>query len=220
MRPLAKLLASDLRYGLGSAVLGRVALVAAVSLLVFFLSYTALLVKAPELQGRLTLGEGLLCMWRGMAPYSPQSGRPFTFPMAWLALALSSLYVVADYPFRDLGGMGAHLIVACRSRWAWWLAKCGWVVAVALACWLATLALGAVVALASGGGLDLGVRPGVAAVLNAGRNEATGSTLLTHFQLKSCTNLSETEFWHTKKRAPKRKFLKNAILETETIKFG
>ena len=46
------------------------------------------------------------------------------------------------------------------------------------------------------------------------------SYLLIHFQSKSCTNLSETKFWHKKKRAPKRKFLKNAILETETIEFG
>ena len=36
----------------------------------------------------------------------------------------------------------------------------------------------------------------------------TESNLLTHFQLKNCTNLSETEFWPKKKRAPKRKFLK------------
>ena len=48
----------------------------------------------------------------------------------------------------------------------------------------------------------------------------TKSNLLTHFQSKSCTNLSETEFLHNKKRAPERKFLKNAISETETIEFG
>ena len=63
----------------------------------------------------------------------------------------------------------------------------------------------------------------------AGRNDGiwpkndeplTGSYLLTHFKSKSWTNLSETEFWHKKKRAPKRKFLKNAITETATIEFG
>ena len=37
------------------------------------------------------------------------------------------------------------------------------------------------------------------------------SYLLTHFQTKSCTNLSKTEFWHKKKRALKRKFRKNAV---------
>ena len=46
------------------------------------------------------------------------------------------------------------------------------------------------------------------------------SYLLTHFQSKSCTNVSETEFWNNNKRAPKRKFLKNAISETETIEFS
>ena len=48
----------------------------------------------------------------------------------------------------------------------------------------------------------------------------TESNLLTHFQSKSCTNLSETKFRHKKWRAPKWKIFKNAILETETIEFG
>ena len=41
----------------------------------------------------------------------------------------------------------------------------------------------------------------------------TGSYLLTHFKSKSCTNLSETKFWHKKKRAPKRKFIKKCHFE-------
>ena len=34
------------------------------------------------------------------------------------------------------------------------------------------------------------------------------SYLLTHFQLKSCTNLSETEFWHKKKTSTETKIFK------------
>ncbi len=168
MRALARLFASDIRYGLLSAVAGRLALVALVSLFVFFLSYTALLVNVPELEGRLTFGEGLLCMFRGMMPYSPASGRPFQFPMAWFALFVSALYVTADYPFRDLGGMGSHMIVACGSRWAWWLAKCGWVVACALACLAIPAVICAVATLASGGDWSVAVRPDIAASLRAG----------------------------------------------------
>ena len=55
------------------------------------------------------------------------------------------------------------------------------------------------------------------AILPKNDKPLSESHLLTHAQLKSCTNLSETEFWHKEKQAPKRKFLKNTILETETI---
>lgn len=168
-----RLLASDVRYGLG-AVAPRLGLVVAMTLLVTFMSAVVLLVHFPQ-AGHVTWGEAALLVWRGILPYSPALGEPFKFPMAWFALLVAVCYMAADYPFRDLGGMGAHLIVASRSRWAWWLAKCGWVVAVALACWLATLAVAAVVALASGGGLALGVRPAVAAVLNAGRSEVVNA---------------------------------------------
>ena len=48
----------------------------------------------------------------------------------------------------------------------------------------------------------------------------TESNMLTPFESKSCTNLSETEFWHKKKRELKQKFVKNAISETEMIEFG
>lgn len=172
MRATVRILVSDIRYGLFSAVAGRLAIVALVSLFVFFLSYTALLVNVPELRGKLTFGEGILCMFRGMMPYSPASGRPFQFPMAWFAIFLSMLYVMADYPFRDLGGMGSHVIVACGSRWAWWLAKCGWVVACTLVCLAIPIAICAVATLVSGGDWSIAVRPDIAASLRAGDTAA------------------------------------------------
>lgn len=169
MKTLGRLLASDLRYGL-AAVLPRFGLVAALAVIVFFLSYATVYVKFPEAAHHLTLGESTLCLWRGMLPYVPEQGEPFKFPMAWFALLVATAYAVADYPFRDLNGMGARIIVACHSRWAWWLAKCAWVITAALVCWLTTFAVAATVAWATGGGWDLSVRPGVATVLSAGRN--------------------------------------------------
>lgn len=170
MRVFFRLLASDLRYGLVAAV-PRFAIVALAAFLVYLLSYVVVLVKAPAAAG-LTLGEGLLCVWRGMLPYAPESGVPFQFPMAWFAFLLAAAYVAADYPVRDFEGMGARLMVVARSRWAWWLAKCGWVASVALVCWALPFALAAVVTLASGGDWTLCVRPGVAVALSAGRSQA------------------------------------------------
>ena len=168
MKLFDKLFRSDVRYGLGVAVAGRLVIVFLVSLLVFFLSYSLVLIKLPDIQGRLTFGELMLCMFRGMTPYSPQSGRPFLLPMGWLALLISILYVTADYPFRDLGGMGAHVIVACRSRWAWWLPKCCWVVVCVLACLVIITAMCATVTLALGGEWSFRVRTDVFLALNAG----------------------------------------------------
>ena len=119
MRALGRLLASDLRYGLAT-VLPRFGLVAALAVIVFFLSYATIYVKFPEAAHHLTLGEGILCLWRGMLPYTPQ-GRAWR---CWLPNAPTT--------FRDLNGIGARIIVACHSRWAWWLAKCAWVITAAL----------------------------------------------------------------------------------------
>ena len=169
MRTLPRLIVSDMRYGF-AAVGPRLLFAFLVVVLAFFLSYAVLFMKFPEAACELSMGEGMLCLWRGMLPYVPGQGEPFQFPMAWFALLVTSAYVVADYPFRDLGGMGSRLIVACRGRWSWWLAKCAWVCAVALACWLMTAAVAAVVAAITGGTFSLTVRPGVACVLEAGRN--------------------------------------------------
>ena len=46
------------------------------------------------------------------------------------------------------------------------------------------------------------------------------SYLFTHFQSKSCTNLSKTEFWHKKNEHRNENFEKNAISEAETMEFG
>ncbi len=174
-RAFGRLLASDLRYGFATAV-PRFALFAFMAALSLFLSCVVLAVRFPQALGpSFTVGEALLCMWRGMLPYVPGQGEPFQFPMAWFALLVCALYVTVDYPFRDLGGMGAHMIVASRSRWSWWLAKCGWVIAMALVCWAVTFAMAGAFTLALGGEFELGVRPGVASTLSAGRNEATNA---------------------------------------------
>lgn len=127
VRSFARLLASDIRYGLGSAVVPRLIIVVVVALLVLFLSYTVVLTRLPHLEGSISLGEAILCAYRGILPYVPTPGIPFEFPMEWFALLLVIAYVTVDYPFRDLDGMGSHMIVASHSRWAWWLAKCAWV---------------------------------------------------------------------------------------------
>lgn len=175
-RSFARLLASDLRYGLGTAV-PRFAVVAAIGALALFLSYVRIRIYLPQMEGPLTLGETVLCLWRGMLPYVPSLDEPFQFPMQWFALLAVITYVVLDYPLRDLEGFGSSLIVASRNRWAWWLAKCGWVVACALLCWCLCLGICALVTLAAGGAWTFGARPGVAAVLDAAKGDAVSQSV-------------------------------------------
>jgi hypothetical protein len=170
-RVFARLFGSDLRYGLRT-VAPRLLAVLVASVFVYFFSYVRMRVYLPAMEGPLTWGENLLCVWRGMLPYEPQLGEPFTFPMHWFALLAIVAYVTLDYPFRDLNGFGGTLVVASRSRWSWWLAKCGWTVVCAVVCWAVPLVLCALVTAGTRGAWTLGARPSVVAVLDAGRNAA------------------------------------------------
>lgn len=176
MSQWVKLLARDLRHGFGSA-LGRLVLVVCAAGLALFLAHVAVAAKVPELAGALTFGERLLCVWRGMLPYVPSDGTPFPFPMAWFALLVCCLYATLDYPARDLQGMGVSVIVACRSRWAWWVSKCTWVIAASVSCWLIVALLALALTWASGGDMTLGVRPVIVWALNAGRSEAVSAAV-------------------------------------------
>ena len=174
MSQWTRLLMRDVRYGFASVV-GRFVLVACAAGLALFLAHVAVAAKVPELAGSLTLGERLLCAWRGMLPYVPSDGTPFPFPMAWFALLICCLYVSLDYPSRDLGGMGASVIVACRSRWAWWASKCVWVIAASIACWGIVALLALVLTVVAGGEMTLNVRPVIVWALNAGRGDVVST---------------------------------------------
>ena len=46
------------------------------------------------------------------------------------------------------------------------------------------------------------------------------SNLLTHFQSKSCTNLSETEFWHTIKMSTETKMFKKCHFGDQNVRIS
>lgn len=94
----------------------------------------------------------------------------FQFPMAWFCLLVSISFAIADYPSRDIGGVGSTVVVSCASRWAWWLGKCFWVASTVIVCVGITAVMGFVWSAISSGELSLCVRPGVASVLDAGYN--------------------------------------------------
>ena len=80
----------------------------------------------------LSFADCLACLFGGMEEFSPGHDRSFKIPAAWLCICLMGAYVALGYPVRNLEGVGVKQCVAARSRWAWWLAKCLWVVACTL----------------------------------------------------------------------------------------
>lgn len=168
----ARFLRMHLTHGLRS-IWPRLTLVACMAAMAFVLSYAVVVIKAPATKGALTLGESLLCMWRGMLPFVADHGEQFQFPMAWFALLAAMAYAVLDYPVRDLACMGTRLIVAGQSRWSWWWAMAAWLVAMAGLCWLITVSVAIAATAFTGGAWTWKVRPVVALVLSAGRNNAT-----------------------------------------------
>ena len=77
--------------------------------------------------GPFSSGDYLAYLLAGKGPWLASDGEPFKFPAAWMVLFGLFLYMTLWYPFKDLRGMGALVLVAGQSRWLWWLSKCLWV---------------------------------------------------------------------------------------------
>ncbi len=82
-----------------------------------------------------SLGDILVSFTAGSKQFEFDYGEPVAFPVAWMTVYAVMLYVVLWYPWRDLEGMGAHILLASSSRWLWWLSKCAWVACCAIAFW-------------------------------------------------------------------------------------
>ena len=169
MRGFARLLMCDVRYGV-AAISPRLVFVACIVAMAFFIAWVKVFIRLPEAAGDLSFGECMLLIWYGMMPYYPDNGDLFLFPMAWFCVLVAAAFTVADYPSRDLEGMGSTVVVVSGSRWAWWLSKCLWVVLMGLIVVGITMVFSLVVTLVCQGSLSLAVRPGVACVLEAGFN--------------------------------------------------
>lgn len=110
---------------------------------------------SSDYEGIRSLGDYLTNMFLGMAPYTFDISSPFKLPVAWLLLLFSLLFDTLRYPYKDLYGTGAHVMMRSGSRLTWWWAKCLWVVlSVALLCCLLVL-VAVLWTLATGGSLSL-----------------------------------------------------------------
>lgn len=89
-----------------------------------------------------TVGDYLATIIGGYGQYELNSDNfvLFSMPIMWVILILWSQYSGLYYPFRDLNGIGKHLILLSGQRGAWWSSKCIWsTLNIATVCGLAFL---------------------------------------------------------------------------------
>lgn len=84
--------------------------------------------SASAVTNQLTYGGCLAFIFKGIPEYKYQSHQPFIFPALWMLLMVFILYIVLDYPFKDMLGYGKQVLIHSRTRGSWWLAKCIWLV--------------------------------------------------------------------------------------------
>lgn len=104
-----------------------------------------------------TWGDRIASLSAGMAPYAFRVNEPFSPPIEWLVPILLNAYLTLWYPFRSLAGYGGNLIAAGGSRWAWWLAKCAWVIVFSTAFWVIGCAAMIIPVISDGGTFSLSV---------------------------------------------------------------
>lgn len=81
-----------------------------------------------------TLGDYFLEILAGKPPFVlSEIPEIFNVPVLWTLMLIWLLFITLYYPYKDLMGMGKHMLVLSQSRTAWWLSKCVWAVLSVLA---------------------------------------------------------------------------------------
>lgn len=111
--------------------------------------------SAQDLPATFSLGEHLFSYLEGMLPFTGGADNTFHLPIAWTVLALYGAYLTLWYPANSLAGFGRQLLVAAKSRWAWWFSKCLWVFLVCLAYCAIGLAVACVATGLTGGSFEI-----------------------------------------------------------------
>lgn len=77
-------------------------------------------------EGVVTYGDYWFYLYGGMKEYIPAPGNTFQFPIVWIVVLLTSSFLVLNYPYRDMHGIGQQILVQTGGRTCWWVSKCLW----------------------------------------------------------------------------------------------
>ena len=117
------------------------------------------------LVSELTFGDYAINVFWGMKEYVYDPRDPFTYPALWMLTILLVAYFSISFPYKDLMGVGKHLLVASGSRYLWWFSKCIWVLLSILVFFLTAAAALVLWTLLTGGTLSFDISPGLPALL-------------------------------------------------------
>lgn len=70
---------------------------------------------------------------KGMDVYVPSQGDKFKIPVLWMMMPVCIALLAGTYPTEDLHTYATNILIRAKSRTAWWLSKCIWVVLTVLA---------------------------------------------------------------------------------------
>ncbi|MBR2836356.1 MAG: hypothetical protein IKE43_11710 [Coriobacteriales bacterium] len=105
----------------------------------------------------LSFGDFLCAAFGGVQPFDSTMNSKFNLPTGWLCVCVCAIYVMLDYPLRDLKGVGTNLLIRTGSRRLWWAGVCLWICACSVLLWLCTLGICALWTIADGGSFSLGI---------------------------------------------------------------
>lgn len=117
----------DIRQGILRS--GTLLLVPAVIAAVTFFDFYAKARRYLEqgmIQSTVDYGDYWFYLYGGMCEYIPSPDNPFQFPAVWILVFLVLPFVLLNYPFRDMYGVGQQILVRSGQRSLWWLSKCCW----------------------------------------------------------------------------------------------
>lgn len=77
-------------------------------------------------KGIVSYGDYWFYLYGGMHKYTPSVGNAFRFPIVWIVVFLVIPFVLLNYPFKDMYGVGQQILVRSGKRTSWWLSKCCW----------------------------------------------------------------------------------------------
>lgn len=91
-----------------------------------FWRHIQLLVRDNQMKiSEITFGDCWMYVYGGMKVYMQHNDK-FSFPVIWMLLFMLGMFLVLNYPFKDLQSVGQQVLVRMGGRLEWWLSKCIW----------------------------------------------------------------------------------------------
>lgn len=109
-----------------------------------------------------TFGDYIFNAFGGMKEYVPSHTDSFQFPVIWMLIFLLLAFMELSYPFTDLEQLGQSVLLRCKGRTEWWIAKCIWGVSFALVYFFLAYSVIFLFALCNGATISLRLSPYVA----------------------------------------------------------